>query len=240
MTRLNSMNERVAKELLFKGYFIAGRLHSPRIGDFPFYPDNRILFSNTKKLKIVAEELARVISPLNVDLIASREAAGVPFGVATALELQSGFLYLRKEPKNYNVRKVIEGSYQPGQTVVIVDDAISTGGDKRKVVDDLEAVGLKVLGVVVAFDAHYGPKYAETQQWLRAGNQYVFQALMTWPEIMDYAADNNFLSRELCDMVKEMINDPEVWQKSDKNWQQFKQIAAKEQNLIFDQSFRDI
>ena len=102
------MNEIALNAVLFKGFFVAGKLKSPRIGEFPFYPDFRILFSRIEKLEIIGEELAKNILPLKPDLIASREAAGVPFGVATALRGKVNFLYLRKEPKGYNTHTMIE------------------------------------------------------------------------------------------------------------------------------------
>ena len=126
-----TFNQPVADALLFKGYFLAGHLSSPRIGYFPFYPDSRRVFSITSKLALVADELAKTIMPMSVDLIASREAAGIPFGVATALAAKKDFLYLRKTPKGYGTNSVIEGIFQPGQRVVIVDDAASRMQDKK-------------------------------------------------------------------------------------------------------------
>lgn len=235
------MNKKVAKLMLFKGYFIVGRFHSPRIGEFPLYPDNRLLFSQVKRLKVVAKELAKIIRPMKPDLIAAREAAGIPFGLAVALAINKNFLYLRKQPKGYNTNKIIEGGYQPGQRVVVVDDAMSTGKDKKIVIKVLEQAGLKVLGVVVVVDTHYGPKYRESQAWLRRGKKYKFKGLVTWPALMHFAADQKFLGRELCDMIaNEMIYDPLSWQKKPANWQRFKQLAKMEKNLIFAESFKKI
>ncbi len=234
------MNDRIGKILLFKGYFSAGKLTSPRIGDFPFYIDNRKIFSQIEKLEVAGEELAKIIEPMKPDLIAAQEAAGIPFGLAAALKLKKDFLYLRKAPKNYNTTSLIEGGYRPGQRVVIVDDAISTGGGKKDNVEILEKAGLEVAGVAVFLDAFYGQKYREEQAWLRENKKYKFASLGTWPEIMDYAAEQKFLGRKLCDVVKEFLNDPLEWQKSEANWKKFKELAAAETNLIFTENFKDI
>lgn len=234
------MNKRVLKLLLFKDHFIAGKMNSPRVGLFPFLADTRKVFSNVDKLEVIAEELAKVVKPLKPDLIASPEAAGVPFGVATALKLKTNFLYLRHEPKGYNTNNIIEGSYQGGQKVVIVDDAISRGGGKEKNIKALEQAGLKVIAVVVFMDAHYGPKYRAEQAWLRKSRKYKFISLITWPEIMDFAAKQKFFSQEFCDLVKDFLYDPEVWQTKPENWQRFKELASQEKNLIFHPSFKEI
>jgi orotate phosphoribosyltransferase len=234
------MNERFLDQCLFKGYFTAGKLNSPRIGNFPFYIDNRTIFSHIDKLKIAGEELAKIVGPWQPDLIAAQEAAGVPFGLATALELKKDFLYLRKEPKNYNTTKLIEGVYHSGQRVVIIDDAISTGGGKKGCVELLENAGLQVVGIAVLIDAYYGAKYRAEQAWLREEKKYQFASVVTWPQIMDYAAKRKFLGQELCDLIKEFLEDPREWQKSEENWKRFKDLAGKETNLIFTPNFKDI
>ncbi|MFA6322436.1 MAG: phosphoribosyltransferase family protein [Candidatus Buchananbacteria bacterium] len=234
------MNQKVLELLLFKDHFIAGKMNSPRVGHFPFLADARKIFCRIEILDVVAEELAGIIGPWDVDLIASPEAAGVPFGVATALKVKKNFLYLRKEPKGYQTNNLIEGDFTPGQRVVIVDDFISKGGGKEKYVKVLEAAGLVVVGVAVFNDAHYGPKYLEEQKWLRENKKYKFTTLVTWPELMDYAAEQKFFSQEFCEIVKDWLDDPIEWQTKDENWQKFKGVAIKEKNLNFHPSFEEI
>ncbi|MFA6272385.1 MAG: phosphoribosyltransferase family protein [Patescibacteria group bacterium] len=234
------MNKRAAKALLFKGYFIAGNFISPRIGHFPLYPDHRNAFSRNRVFSILTQELAKAAATIKSDLIASREAAGVPFGVAVASTLKRDFLYLRKKPKGYNTNNVIEGMYHKGQSVVIVDDAMSTGGDKKEIVKTLEAAGLKVKGIIVIMDAFYGLKYRKAQNWLRKSRKYKFIALITWPGIMKYAADQKFLEKDFCRLIIKMLDDPFGWQKDPKNWKEFKQLGVVEKNLIFDESFDKI
>ncbi|MFA6524790.1 MAG: phosphoribosyltransferase family protein [Patescibacteria group bacterium] len=235
-----NMNKRAAKALLFKGYFMAGNFISPRIGHFPLYPDHRKAFSRNKVFSILTQELAKSARSVKSDLIASREAAGVPYGVAVASILKKDFLYLRKKPKGYNTRNVIEGMYRKGQSVVVIDDAMSTGGDKKEIIKTLTAAGLKVKGIIVIMDAFYGPKYRKPQRWLRENKKYKFIALFTWPEMMKYAADNKFISKKLGDLIIEQLKDPLAWQKVPANWKRFKELAAKERNLTFDQSFYKI
>jgi len=234
------MNKKVVESLLFKGIFTVGKLKSPRIGYFPLYPDSRKAFSQNKILQIIAKEMANEVKKISSDLIASREAAGIPYGVTVANLLKKDFLYLRKEPKGYNTKNVIEGVYKKGQSVVIVDDVMSTGGDKNKIVRELESIGLKVKGVVIILDAYYGPKYRKSQQWLRENKKYKFVTLATWPELMKHAAEKKFISKEFSDLIIEQIHDPYVWQKKSENWKKFKKIAGKERNLIFDKSFYKI
>ena len=176
---------------------------------------------------------------MHPDLVASREAAGIPFGVAAALEAKKGFLYLRKEPKGYITNSVIEGMFEPGQRVVIVDDAVSRTHDKRTAIDQLSAAGLQVVGVSVLIDAAYGVTDAE-QAWLRQNPQYQFAALVRWGDLMRYAAEKKFISPALADIVLAWIADPFSWGENPENWQQFKAVAAREPNVVFDPSFKEI
>jgi orotate phosphoribosyltransferase len=234
------MNEKILKLSLFKNHFVAGKMNSPRVGLFPFLADSRKIFSNIAILEVVAEELAKVIESWDTELIASQEAAGIPFGVAVALKSKNNFLYLRKEPKGYQTNNLIEGDFKPGQRVVIIDDFISKGSGKKKCVEILEAAGLQVVGVAVYNDTHYGPKYLEEQKWLRENKRYRFVSLITWPELMDYAASQKFFGQDFCEIIKAWLDDPLAWQEKPENWQKFKMLALKEKNLNFHPSFNKI
>jgi orotate phosphoribosyltransferase len=235
----SKFNKRVAETLLFKGYFTAGKTWATRGKPIPLYPDHRIFFSHVDKMKVIAEEMAKVIKPMKVDLVVSREATGIPFGMAAALKLNKGFLYLRKEPKWDGLKSMILGDFKIGQRVVIVDDAIRRGVDKKKAKEVLEKSGLKVVGVVVIIDVFYA-RYFQKQKWLREGKNYKLVSLVRLPDLMEYAAKINFLGAELCGMIAEYYRDPLEWQKKKSNWKKFKELAAKEKNLVFHESFKDI
>lgn len=48
---------------------------------------------------------------------------------------------VRKEPKDHGRGRRIEGNFQAGDTVVVVDDVITTGGSTLKAIDAIEAEG---------------------------------------------------------------------------------------------------
>jgi len=74
--------------------------------------------------------------------------------VATAISLTGNFpmIYPRKEGKEYGTKAQIEGVFEPGQKVVVIDDLISTGGSKFEGIKKLESAGLEVKDVVVLID----------------------------------------------------------------------------------------
>jgi len=63
---------------------------------------------------------------------------------------------VRKEPKNYGTGELIEGAFQSGDRVVVIEDTITTGGSARKAVEAVRAAGGTVLGVLALVDREEG------------------------------------------------------------------------------------
>jgi orotate phosphoribosyltransferase len=59
---------------------------------------------------------------------------------------------VRKEPKQHGLRKTIEGNFKPGDSVVVVDDVITTGGSTIQAIEKIEAEGGKVAFAIVLVD----------------------------------------------------------------------------------------
>ena len=67
---------------------------------------------------------------------------------------------VRKEPKGHGKGKQIEGNFESGNTVIVVDDVITTGGSTLKAVDAIEREGGKVVFCLVLVDREEGGKQA--------------------------------------------------------------------------------
>lgn len=67
---------------------------------------------------------------------------------------------VRKEPKGHGLGKHVEGPYRAGETVVIVEDVVTTGGSALKAIEHCEAVGLKVQRVLAIIDRLEGGREA--------------------------------------------------------------------------------
>jgi uridine monophosphate synthetase len=65
-------------------------------------------------------------------------------------------IYPRREAKDYGTQALIEGDFQVGETIVVIDDLATTGGSKIEAIQKLEAAGLKVRDVVVLIDRGQG------------------------------------------------------------------------------------
>jgi len=83
-----------------------------------------------------------------------------------------GFM-VRKEPKGHGTNQYIEGPVKPGDTAVIVEDVVTTGGSSLQAIERAEAFGLKIVGVLAIIDRMEGGAEAFTQR------SYKFSSLLT-------------------------------------------------------------
>jgi orotate phosphoribosyltransferase len=99
---------------------------------------------------VVAEKVGRF------DIFASVPTSGLVFGSALAYEMNKPFIYVRKDPKTYGTKKMIEGFLEQGSKVVIVDDVATTGTSLSSAVEIIRANGGIVEYVVALVDRHEG------------------------------------------------------------------------------------
>lgn len=67
---------------------------------------------------------------------------------------------VRKEAKTHGTGKLIEGPFQPGDRVVVIEDTITTGGSARKAIDAVRDAGGTVAGVLALVDREEGGREA--------------------------------------------------------------------------------
>jgi orotate phosphoribosyltransferase len=144
----------------------------------PIYVDLRLLVSHPPLLREVARALAEAAHELEFDRIAAIPFAGLPIGVAIALEMERPLIYPRPV-KAHGLRRAIEGTFEPGETALVVDDLISRGGSKLEAIAPLEAAGLVVRDVLVLIDREQGGAEELAEQGYR------LHAVFRLPEILN-------------------------------------------------------
>jgi orotate phosphoribosyltransferase len=63
---------------------------------------------------------------------------------------------VRKAAKEHGTRRLIEGCFEPGDSVVVVEDVITSGGSALQAISVLRQAGAAVLGVVAVVDRQQG------------------------------------------------------------------------------------
>lgn len=122
----------------------------------PFYIDLRLLVSRPALLRLAAEAYADLLRSLSCDRIAGVPYAALPIGTAVSLVADVPLIYPRKEAKAHGLGKNIEGAWQAGERVVVIEDLITSGGSTLKTAEQLREVGLVVEHVIVLIDREQG------------------------------------------------------------------------------------
>jgi len=113
----------------------------------------------------------------DVNRIAGPELGAVPLAAAAAIASGKPCIFVRNQKKEYGSNKQIEGVYIPGETVIIVEDIMTTGGQVVEAAKTIEAAGLKIKKIVGVIDRLEGAR--ENIE----GAGYVFESLFTTKDL---------------------------------------------------------
>src|SRR5690625_3650762 len=119
----------------------------------PIYCDNRIILSYPAVRNFIKENLAQQLLQKyeKPDVIAGVATGAIGIGALVAEQLDLPFVYVRPEPKKHGRQNQIEGALQPGQTVVVIEDLISTGKSSLNAVNALKRADAKIMGMLAIF-----------------------------------------------------------------------------------------
>ena len=138
-----------------------------------YYIDKYLFTTRPDLLRRIAEELVGLL-PAGAQRLAGPVLGAVL--LVTALSLATGLpmLIVRVDaPKEYGTARQIEGTLEPGERVVLVEDVVTTGGAALGALGTLRAAGAEVLGALAVVDREQGGAAA----FAEAG--VPFQALFT-------------------------------------------------------------
>lgn len=125
---------------------------------FPYYIDLRKIISNPQIFHQIISAYADILKVLNFDRIAGIPYGSLPTATGLSLRLNYPMIFPRKEVKAHGTRRVIEGNFHPGETVVVVDDILISGKSVMEGAQKLQSAGLKVDDIVVFMDHEQGVK----------------------------------------------------------------------------------
>ncbi len=174
----------------------------------PIYCDNRKVLSFPHVREFIKSEMCNVIFEqfADAELLAGVATAGIAWGAMAADQLKLPYIYVRPKPKEHGLGNQIEGSFEAGQKVVVVEDLISTGKSSLEVVEVLRKAGVEVIGMVSIFT--YGFDVA-AEAFKKAAVEY--RSLTNYPTLIKLAIEKNIVEASEQEVLLKWAKDPAGW-----------------------------
>ena len=174
----------------------------------PIYCDNRKILSFPFIRDVIKSEMCNIIFQdfEKAEMIAGVATAGIPWGAMAADQLKLPYIYVRPKPKEHGLGNQIEGFFEPGKRVIVVEDLISTGKSSLQVVDVLKSAGLEVIGMISIFN--YGFPVAKNSF---ENYQLPLKSLTDYETLIQIAIEKGKVKEEDQNALLNWRSDPENW-----------------------------
>ena len=174
----------------------------------PIYCDNRKILSFPHIREFIKSEMCNQIFDIfpNADILAGVATAGIAWGAMAADQLKLPFIYVRSKPKEHGMGNQIEGFYEQGKQVVVIEDLISTGKSSMEVIQALRTAGLQIAGLVSIFN--YG--FDEAVE-LFSSELVVTRSLTDYSNLIGLAVEKGSVSPAQHETLVKWREDPANW-----------------------------
>ncbi|SMC31796.1 orotate phosphoribosyltransferase [Cellulophaga tyrosinoxydans] len=175
----------------------------------PIYCDNRIILSYPPIRNFVREEIAKQVEKLygKPDVIAGVATGAIGIGMLVADYLGLPFIYVRPEAKSHGRQNQIEGALEANQTVVVIEDLISTGKSSLNAVNALQDAGAKIKGMVAIFTYGFDVANENFKQ-----HNLELHTLSDYEHLIEQASETNYIKEEQFKTLLEWKKNPSKWQ----------------------------
>jgi orotate phosphoribosyltransferase len=176
----------------------------------PIYCDNRKTLSYPEIRTFIKQGLAAIVKNhyKGANAIAGVATAGIPHGTLVAEELGLPFIYVRSKAKEHGKKNQIEGYFEEGQSVVLVEDLISSGKSSLEAAQILKEAGINVKGMVSIFTYGFD---AAAENFRNADCEYV--SLCDYDTLLPQAIEQQYIEKSDLEILKQWRENPSIWKK---------------------------
>jgi orotate phosphoribosyltransferase len=176
----------------------------------PIYCDNRITLSFPAVRNYIRDEFVKQIEDKfgRPDVIAGVATGAIGIGILVAEAMGLPFVYVRPEAKKHGRQNQVEGFLQKGQTVIVVEDLISTGGSSLMAVEALRNEGANVKGMAAIFT--YG--FPISEEKIAEAKLEVY-TLSNYENLIGKAVEKKYVSEEELETLQSWNSNPSEWGK---------------------------
>ncbi len=176
----------------------------------PIYCDNRVILSFPAVRNYIRDEFVKQIEDKfgRPDVIAGVATGAIGIGILVAEAMGLPFVYVRPEAKKHGRQNQVEGFLQKGQTVIVVEDLISTGGSSLMAVEALRNEGANVKGMAAIFT--YG--FPISVEKIAEAKIDVY-TLSNYENLIEKAVEKQYVSEVELEALQSWNSNPSEWGK---------------------------
>jgi orotate phosphoribosyltransferase len=176
----------------------------------PIYCDNRLTLRYPQIRKKIAQHFVDFIDHkyAETDIITGTATAGIPHAAFVAEALDKPMGYVRAKAKAYGLGNQIEGGIQKGESTIIIEDLISTGGSALSVVEALRLVDIDIHCVLSIFT--YG--FDKSAQQFEEADIPLY-TLTDYTTLIEVAQDNDYVNEQDLETLAAWRKQPDTWPK---------------------------
>jgi orotate phosphoribosyltransferase len=177
----------------------------------PIYCDNRKTLSFPEVRSFICDSFVSLVQDLypGAEVIAGVATGAIAHGALVAGKLGLPFIYVRSGAKEHGLGNQIEGYFEEGQKVVVIEDLISTGGSSLGAVKALREAGTEVLGMAAIFTYEFG----KASDAFEAENCSL-STLSNYSVLIETAAESGYISAQDITTLSEWRRNPSEWGKN--------------------------
>jgi orotate phosphoribosyltransferase len=130
-----------------------------------YYINSKKVLFHSEAIALLGELLYEATRDLPIQAIGGLEIGAIPMSAAAAMSYHQhgraieGF-FVRKEAKGHGSKQRLEGEVKAGDSVVVIDDVLTTGGSVVQAIQEVEKLGARVSRVVCVVDRLQGAREA--------------------------------------------------------------------------------
>jgi len=153
-----------------------------------FYIDCKMVLLQSEGATLVGELIYELTKDLDLDAVGGPEVGAIPIATATVIAYHrhgrglEGF-FVRKTVKEHGTQKKIEGKFEPGYRVALVEDVTTTGTSSLQVVDTVQQAGGIIVSVLAVLDREQGAAQRFAERGIRFLPIFRLSDLGLHPEI---------------------------------------------------------
>lgn len=174
----------------------------------PIYCDNRLTLRYPEIRRKISRAFIDIIEEKfpDVEVITGTATAGIPHAAWIAGSLDKPLAYVRAKAKAYGLGNQIEGGVDKGQSTIVIEDLVSTGGSAISVIDALQFIGADVRGLLSIFTYGFDKSVQKFEE-----KGIPFFSLTNYATLIDVALETGKIKDEDLKLLNAWRKNPDTW-----------------------------